>query len=318
MTSENTFSPFRFRIGTRKSQLALWQANWVKSRLEEMYPGIEVELVKIVTKGDRITDSPLAKIGGKGLFVKEIEEALIEGSVDLAVHSMKDVPAQIPAALEIAAIPEREDPYDALLSRNGDVLRHLAEGAKLGTSSLRRTAQIKIIRPDLNVEALRGNLDTRLRKLDEGLYDAIVVAVAGLNRLGWKGRIVEFLGPPDFLPALGQGALAIEIRANDDRVRKLIEPFEHAETRITITAERALQRTLGGGCQVPIAGHAVINPQGRVFLTGLVASVDGAKVVRGDIEGSVGEAYHMGVKLAWRLLEEGAREILGEIYGDGQ
>lgn len=316
MTSEEKFSPFRFRIGARKSQLALWQANWVKSRLEELYPGIEVELVKIVTKGDKITDSPLSKVGGKGLFVKEIEEALLDGGVDLAVHSMKDMPAHIPEALEIAAIPEREDPYDALLSKTGDVLRHLPRGAKVGTSSLRRTAQIKMLRPDLNIEMLRGNLDTRLRKLDEGLYDAIVVAVAGLNRLGWRGRIVEFLGPPDFLPALGQGALAIETRANDERVRKLIEPFEHRETRITITAERAFQRTLGGGCQVPIAGHAVINPEGRVFLTGLVASVDGKKVVRGDIEGSVGEAYHMGVKLAWRLLEEGAREILREIYGE--
>jgi len=316
MTIEKKFSPFRFRIGTRKSQLALWQANWVKSRLEEMYPGIEVELVKIVTKGDKMTDVPLAKAGGKGLFVKEIEEALLDGSVDLAVHSMKDVPALIPEALDIAAIPEREDPYDALLSQSGDVLHHLPEGAKIGTSSLRRTAQLRMLRPDLNIEILRGNLDTRLRKLDEGLYDAIVVAAAGLNRLGWKGRVVEFLGPPDFLPAPGQGALAIETRTNDERVRNLIEPLEHSETRITITAERALQKTLGGGCQVPIAGHAVINPQGRVFLAGLVASVDGRKAARGEMEGSIGEAYHIGVKLAWRLLEGGAREILREIYGE--
>lgn len=313
--TDNRFSPFLFKIGTRKSALALFQANWVKARLEELYPGIEIELVKIVTGGDKILDSPLSKIGGKGLFVKEIEEALLEGEIDMAVHSMKDMPAVIPEGLVISAVPEREDPYDALISRNKELLMHLPQGAKVGTASLRRSIQIKMQRPDLDIQVLRGNLDTRIRKLDEGLFDAIIVAVAGLNRLGLKDRIVEFLTPPDFIPAVGQGALGIETRERDERVRKLLEPLEHAPTRTVIKAERAFLRNLGGGCQAPIAAHAVLLDDDKVHLTGLVASLDGRKVVRGEIEGTPAEAYHIGAKLAWRLLDKGAREILKEIYG---
>lgn len=311
----NRFSPFLFKIGTRKSALALFQANWVKDRIEELYPGIEIELVKIVTGGDKILDSPLAKIGGKGLFVKEIEEALLSGEIDIAVHSMKDMPVIIPEGLVIAAVPQREDPYDALISRNGDLLIHLTEGAKVGTSSLRRSVQIKMQRPDLDVQVLRGNLDTRIRKLDEGQFDAIIVAVAGLNRLGFKHRIVEFLTPPHFIPAVGQGAIAIETRERDERVRNLLEPLEHAPTRIVIKAERAFLRNLGGGCQAPIAAHAIFLDDGKVHLQGMVSSLDGKEVIRGEMEGTPAEAYHIGAKLAWRLLDKGARNILKDIYG---
>lgn len=311
----NRFSPFLFKIGTRKSALALFQANWVKDRIEELYPGIEIELVKIVTGGDKILDSPLAKIGGKGLFVKEIEEALLSGEIDIAVHSMKDMPVIIPEGLVIAAVPQREDPYDALISRNGDLLIHLTEGAKVGTSSFRRSVQIKMQRPDLDVQVLRGNLDTRIRKLDEGQFDAIIVAVAGLNRLGFKHRIVEFLTPPHFIPAVGQGAIAIETRERDERVRNLLEPLEHAPTRIVIKAERAFLRNLGGGCQAPIAAHAIFLDDGKVHLQGMVSSLDGKEVIRGEMEGTPAEAYHIGAKLAWRLLDKGARNILKDIYG---
>jgi len=302
------------RIGTRGSKLALWQSNWVKSRIEELRAGIEVELVKITTKGDKILDAPLAQIGGKGLFVKEIEEALLDDRIDLAVHSMKDMPAEAPDGLIIGAVPKRENPFDALVS-GGDVLANLPEGARIGTSSLRRSAQLKHLRPDLIIEPLRGNVDTRLRKLDEGQYDAVVLAVAGLSRMGLADRVTEHLGPPDFLPAVGQGALAIEVRGDNNHARELIAPLEDSPTRITTAAERAFLAKLEGGCQVPIAAHATTT-DGKLHLVGLVAELDGVKIIRGEIKGKPEETENLGRELARRVLKAGAAKILNEIYGN--
>ncbi|TAL10691.1 MAG: hydroxymethylbilane synthase [Nitrospirae bacterium] len=301
-------------IGTRGSKLALWQAEWVHARLHELEPGLPVSLKRIKTTGDKILDTPLAAIGGKGLFVKEIEDALLRGEIDLAVHSMKDVPTHLPAGLAILSMPEREDPRDALISRDGATLARLKTGARIGTSSLRRQAQLLNVRPDLSIHILRGNLDTRLRKLEAGEYDGIILAAAGLRRLGWTDRITEYLAPDVCLPAIGQGALALEGRSDDTFVRDVAARLEHRPTRIAVTAERALLERLEGGCQVPIAAHATILGE-SLSMTALVAGVNGRRLVRDSIQGSVTEAHSLGIRLAERLLERGGDEILKEIYG---
>ena len=259
-------------------------------------------------------DVALAKIGGKGLFVKEIEDALLQGEIDLAVHSMKDVPTVLPEGLDILCVPAREDSRDALISRDGTTLERLPEGARIGTSSLRRQSQLLYHRPDLRIEMLRGNLDTRLRKLRNGDYDAIVLAAAGLRRMGWDGEVTEYLPLAVSLPAMGQGALALEGRRDDLFVRQLVSSLDHQQTRTTVMAERALLDRLQGGCQVPIAAHAVMK-QDRVMIEGLIASVDGRRIVRETIEGPVADAQRLGVQLADSLLANGGRAILSEIYG---
>ena len=301
-------------IGTRGSTLALWQAEWVHARLRQLEPGLLVSLKQIKTTGDKMLDTPLATIGGKGLFVKEIEDALLRGEIDLAVHSMKDVPTRLPDGLEILSIPERADPRDVLISRDGVMLDRLAAGARIGTSSLRRQAQLLNVRPDLSIHMLRGNLDTRLRKLEAGEYDGIILAAAGLCRLGWADRVTEYLSPDVCLPAIGQGALALEGRADDAFVRELAGRMEHRPTRLAVTAERALLERLEGGCQVPIAAYATIDHDG-LSMSALVAGVNGRRLIRDAIHGSVDEAHRLGVRLAERLLEHGGGEILREIYG---
>jgi hydroxymethylbilane synthase len=301
-------------IGTRGSQLAIWQAEWVQTQLKQLAPDLSVVLKRIQTSGDKIQDVPLAKVGGKGLFVKEIEEALLRKDIDLAVHSMKDLPAELPTGLTIICIPEREDPRDALLTRDGKNLDALPLGARVGTSSLRRQSQLLHVRPDLQIEMLRGNVDTRLRKLQENQFDAIVLAASGLRRLGWDAHITECLPLNVSLPAIGQGALGIEGREDDGFVRDLVAKLEHQPTRVTVTAERALLKRLDGGCQVPIAGHAVL--QGECLtLEGLVASLDGKRYVRCSLDGSTSEAEVIGTKVAEELLDRGAQPILQEIYG---
>jgi len=301
-------------IGTRGSQLALWQAEWVKSQILRIAPDLHVSLKRIQTSGDKIQDVSLAKIGGKGLFVKEIEEALLNGSIDLAVHSMKDMPSVLPGGLKIICVPEREDARDAFLGHKGMTLEQLPHGGKVGTSSLRRQSQLLHYRHDLQIEMLRGNLDTRLRKLQEGQFDAILLAGAGLKRLGWDGQITEYLSVDVCLPAIGQGALGLEGREDDEFVCELVTQFEHAPTRVAVDAERAFLARLEGGCQVPIAGHATFN-EDRVHLEGLVASLDGKRYVRRSQIGTGKEAATLGVRLAEQLLDEGAAPILQEIYG---
>ena len=301
-------------LGTRGSTLAMRQSEWVRARLQDLDPDVTVSLHRIHTSGDKILDVPLAKVGGKGLFVKEIEDALLRGEIDLAVHSMKDVPAVLPAALDVLCVPAREDPRDALISRDGGGFADLKPGARIGTSSLRRQAQLLARRPDITIVMLRGNLDTRLRKLRDGQFDAIVLAAAGLNRLGWAEQITEYLPPDVSLPAIGQGALAIEGRRDDAQVRALVSRLTHMPTWTTVRAERALLHRLEGGCQVPIAAHAVLDGD-QLRLDGLVASVDGARVVRDQVLGPAANAEALGVHLAERLLEQGADAILKEIYG---
>ena len=302
------------KIGTRGSPLAVWQAEWVRSRLLVLHPQYEAELVKIKTTGDKITDVPLARVGGKGLFVKEIETALLEGRIDLAVHSMKDMPAEIPPGLCIGAMPERENPLDVLISRNGYSFEDLPKGARLGSSSLRRGAQALHARPDVTVHPLRGNLGTRIRKLETEGLDAIIVAAAGVKRLGLEARITEYLPEAIMLPAIGQGALAIEMREDDDSTRGLIAPLDHRETRLAVKCERAFLARLEGGCQVPIAAHAKIVGD-ELELTGLVAEVDGSVVLRETVTGPVDQPEKLGVELANRLLKKGGREILENILG---
>lgn len=300
----------KLTIGSRGSQLALWQSRWVAERLGEL--GIETTLEIIKTTGDKITDVPLAKVGTKGLFTKELEEALIERRIDLAVHSLKDMPTDLPEGLTLAAVPEREDARDAIV---GARLVDLRAGARVGTSSLRRAAQLRAVRPDLQVESIRGNLDTRLRKLDEGQYEAIVLAAAGLRRLGWADRIAELLSPEVMCPAVGQGALAIETRNGADAAAALCSRLTHTPTQQCVEAERAVLRSLGGGCQVPIGAHATIDETGRVMsLTGVVASPDGVRVISHHAQGSPGEAAKLGRELADRLLANGARQILAAVY----
>ncbi len=302
------------RIGTRGSPLAVWQAEWIRSRLVALHPQYEAELTKIKTTGDKITDVPLAQVGGKGLFVKEIETALLEGRIDIAVHSMKDMPAEIPPGLCISAMPERENPLDVLISRNGQPFEDLPKGARLGSSSLRRAAQVRHVRPDITVHPLRGNLDTRIRKLETAGLDAIVVAAAGVKRLGLKAHITEYLPEAIMLPAIGQGALAIETREDDDSIRRLIAPLDHRETRLAVKSERAFLARLEGGCQVPIAARAKIVGD-ELELTGLVAEVDGSVLLRETITGPVEQHEKLGVELADRLLKKGGREILENILG---
>jgi hydroxymethylbilane synthase len=297
-------------IASRGSQLALWQARWVSAQLTALGHECRIEIVK--TTGDKITDVPLAKVGTKGLFTKEIEEALLDGRADLAVHSLKDLPTELPEGLVLAAVPEREDPRDAVV---GKCLADLPRGAKVGTSSLRRAAQLRKLRPDLAIESVRGNLDTRLRKLDEGQYDAILLAAAGLKRLGWGDRIAEILPAEIMCSAVGQGALAIETRASGagfDAIRAM----DHADTHAAVLAERGVLGALGGGCQVPIGAHATVEG-GRLRLLGLVASPDGGEVVRGESEGPASEAESLGRALGNELLERGARRILDAVYSAG-
>lgn len=302
------------RVGTRGSQLALWQANWVKSSIEERYAGTTVELVKIKTTGDKILDVPLAQVGGKGLFVKEIEEALLDGRVDLAVHSMKDVPTEFPDGLHLAYITEREDPRDIVISRNDTPLFDLPKGAKIGTASLRRQAQILKRRSDFEIVQLRGNLDTRIRKLTETDMDAIILAGAGIKRLGWAEKITEYLEPEVMLPAIGQGALGIETRIDDEEINELTAFFNHHVTSVAVRAERALLKRLEGGCQVPIAAYGTVDG-GQLTLAGLVASTDGSQIIEESLDGGEGEAEKIGIALAERLLGRGAGEILAEVYG---
>lgn len=301
-------------LGTRGSRLALQQSQWVQARLEELVPDLTVSLHRIQTSGDKILDVPLAKVGGKGLFVKEIEDALLRGEIDLAVHSMKDVPTLLPDPLEILCVPMREDPRDVLISREGLRFAELKPGARVGTSSLRRQAQLLFRRPDLVIEMLRGNLDTRIRKLREGRYDGIILAAAGLSRLGWTEHITEYLDPEISLPAIGQGALAIEGRRDDDQVREVVSKLHHGPTSVTVQAERALLHRLEGGCQVPIAAHASLTGD-HLQLEGLIASVDGTSVIRDRVQGPATQAEALGVELAERLLGRGGAAILKDIYG---
>ena len=303
------------RIATRKSPLAIWQADYVRNRLITAHPGLEVELVRMSTQGDRVLDSPLAKVGGKGLFVKELEEGLLSGQADLAVHSMKDVPVELPEGLHLPVICEREDPRDAFISGDYFSLDDLPQGAKVGTSSLRRQCQIKSRRPDLQILSLRGNVNTRLAKLDNGDFDAIILAAAGLLRLGFAERITTYLDTTISLPAIGQGAVGIECRRDDPQVNQLIAALNHMPTQIRVSAERAMNHRLEGGCQVPIAGHAVLE-KGKLILRGLVGFPNGTEVIRGDISGDPGEAIDLGVALADDLLSRGAADILKAVYAD--
>ena len=311
------------RIATRQSPLALWQAEWVKAELLKLHPNLTVELVKMVSRGDKILDAPLAKIGGKGLFVKELEEALLDGRADIAVHSMKDVPMEFPEGLGLSVICEREDPRDAFVSNTVAHFTELPEGAILGTSSLRRQAQLLRQRPDLKVVFLRGNVGTRLAKLDAGEYDAIVLAAAGLKRLKLEGRITHEIPEVVCLPSGGQGAVGIETRINDTRIQELIAPLQHNETALRVTAERALNKRLNGGCQVPIACFAVLNA-GKLALEGRVAAVDGSILFQSqgaldlnpDFDKALMQADSLGLALAEDLLMQGADDILQALYAD--
>jgi hydroxymethylbilane synthase len=297
------------KIATRQSPLALWQAEHIKARLLALYPDLAVELVTFVTQGDRILDTPLAKIGGKGLFVKELENALLDGRADLAVHSIKDVPMSLPDGLCLPVICEREDPTDAFVSNQYATLADLPQGARLGTSSLRRRSQLQFLRPDLNIIDLRGNVGTRLGKLDAGEYDAIILASAGLMRLNLHSRINERLDTTLSLPAVGQGALGLECRAGDAPVLNLIAPLAHTDTDACVRAERAFNQRLMGGCQVPIAGYATLTT-GQLRLQGRVGSVDGRELLCDELTGSIHEGERMGVLLAERLLAAGADRLL--------
>ena len=304
------------RIGTRKSQLALWQAEYVRTHLLRRFPHIQVELVKMTTQGDIILDTPLAKVGGKGLFVKELEQALLEGRVDLAVHSIKDVPVTLPAGLHMPVICEREDPRDAFVSNAYASLAQLPIGARVGTSSLRRQCQLRAAYPKLHIIDLRGNVNTRLTKLDAQEYDAIILAAAGLIRLGLGARIRVILEPEDSLPAVGQGAIGIECRRDDADINRLIAPLNHAPSAMRVRAERAMNMRLEGGCQVPIGGFAVL--EGDVLhLHGLVGDPDGSRIIRADIRGPASAGERLGITLADDLLAQGARQILDVVYGRG-
>lgn len=303
------------RIATRKSPLALWQAHFVKDALQAAHPGLEVELVTMVTKGDVILDTPLAKVGGKGLFVKELEVAMLEGRADLAVHSMKDVPVDFPEGLGLVTICEREDPRDAFVSNHYSDIDALPEGAVVGTCSLRRQCQLKEYRPDLIIKELRGNVGTRLGKLDAGEYDAIILAAAGLKRLKLEERIQSIIEPEQSLPAVGQGAVGIECRLDDDRLLKLLEPLNHQNTVDRVLCERAMNLTLEGGCQVPIGSYALLDGD-EVWLRALVGEPDGSLIVRGEIRGAREDGKALGVKLANELLNKGARDILTKLYAE--
>ena len=301
------------KIATRKSPLALWQAEHIKARLQALHPTINVELVTFVTQGDKILDTPLAKIGGKGLFVKELENALLDGRADLAVHSMKDVPMDLPEGLCLPVICEREDPADAFVSNHYQSIDELPQGARLGTSSLRRKSQMQAYRPDLTIIDLRGNVGTRLGKLDAGEYDAIILAASGLKRLGLASRIRQTIDTQLSLPAVGQGALGLECRTNDEAILKLIAPLADAATDVCIRAERAFNKTLHGGCQVPIAGFAVLDGA-DLFLQGRVGKPDGSVLLKADLRGAPENAEALGQQLAQALLDQGAGALLAALY----
>ncbi|MHB0817792.1 hydroxymethylbilane synthase [Stutzerimonas stutzeri] len=303
------------RIATRKSALALWQAEYVKARLEAEHPHVTVSLVPMVSRGDKLLDAPLAKIGGKGLFVKELETALLENEADIAVHSMKDVPMEFPEGLGLYCICEREDPRDAFVSNSFEDFAALPAGAVVGTSSLRRQAQLLARRPDLKIQFLRGNVNTRLAKLDAGEYDAIILAAAGLIRLGFGERIRSSISVEDSLPAGGQGAVGIECRTGDSELQQLLECLNHPETALRVTAERALNRHLNGGCQVPIACYAVLEDD-QLWLRGLVGQPDGEVLLRAEGRAPAAEAEALGVRIAEELLAQGAGKILQDIYGE--
>ncbi|EKF9153652.1 hydroxymethylbilane synthase [Vibrio cholerae] len=303
------------RIATRQSPLALWQANYVKDALMAAHPGLQVELVTMVTRGDVILDTPLAKVGGKGLFVKELEIAMLEGRADLAVHSMKDVPVDFPDGLGLVTICEREDPRDAFVSNTYAKIEDLPSGAIVGTCSLRRQCQLKAARPDLVIKELRGNVGTRLSKLDAGEYDAIILAAAGLKRLELESRIRSFIEPEQSLPAVGQGAVGIECRVDDQRVCALLAPLNHADTADRVRCERAMNLTLQGGCQVPIGSYALLEGD-HIWLRALVGEPDGSQIVRGEIRGPRTQAEQLGITLAEQLLSQGAKEILERLYCD--
>ena len=299
-------------IGSRGSKLALWQANWVKSQLENLHSNADISIRVITTSGDKIKDVPLSKIGGKGLFVKEIEEALLAKEIDLAVHSMKDVPIEIPPELEISIITKRENPLDALISKNGKKLADLPQGATIGTSSLRRSSQLLNHRNDFKIHPLRGNVDTRLKKVEEGKYDAILLASAGLNRLGWSNRITEEISHEIIIPAMGQGALGIETRLGDTKTYNFISSLNHEQTNYEVSAERALVGKLDGGCQVPIGAYAKIEGN-LITLKGLVASLDGKIIHKSEIVGPIEDAINIGQDLGEELLKMGANEILEKL-----
>ena len=299
-------------IATRESQLALWQAEHVKARLMALHPGLEVELLGMTTQGDQILDSPLSRIGGKGLFVKELEVAMAEGRADLAVHSIKDVPMDLPEGFELAAISKREDPRDAFVSKKYPSLEALPPGGRVGTSSLRRQAQLRARLPHLNIDTLRGNVNTRLRKLDEGQYDAILLAAAGLKRLGFENRITAVLEPEESLPAVGQGALGIEIRSGNQELAALLAPLNDPETAACVLAERAMSRRLQGGCQAPIGGYAVVR-DGRLFLRAFVADLEGIRFFRAVAEGPMDAPEHVGLAAAEDLVQQGADRLLAEL-----
>ena len=301
------------RIATRSSPLALWQAEEVSRQLKALYPDLDVQLVTMTTKGDKILDAPLAKVGGKGLFVKELEAGMLAGKADIAVHSMKDVPVEFPQGLELALIMKREDPRDAFVSNRFASLAELPQGAVVGTSSLRRQTQIGEKYPHLTINWLRGNVNTRLKKLDDGEYDAIILAAAGLKRLGFESRIRDCLEPEESLPAIGQGAIGIEARSDDAAVKQLISPLADTPTTQRVTAERAMNETLNGGCQVPLAGYAVLEGD-QLYLRGLVGEPDGSRVLRAEIRGPAEEAQSLGVRLARDLLNQGAGDILARLH----
>jgi hydroxymethylbilane synthase len=300
------------KIATRKSPLALWQTQFISDKLKENNPGLTTELIELTTKGDKILDTPLAKVGGKGLFVKELENNLLSNESDIAVHSMKDVPMELPSGLIITCIIKREDPRDAFISNQYQSIHDLPNNAVVGTSSLRRQCQLLALRPDLNIKWLRGNINTRLKKLDNNEYDAIILAAAGIKRMGWENRISSILDTSECLPAVGQGAIGIETLSTNQTVNKLLSPHNHAETAYRLMAERALNKQLNGGCQVPIAGHATIN-NNNLELNALVGQVDGKKIIKASITGSVSEAEALGRELGNELISKGAKQILDSI-----
>jgi len=304
----------KIRIGTRKSKLALWQANHIADRIRKEL-GYEVELVKIVTKGDKILDVPLAKVGGKGLFVKEIEEAMLRNEIDIAVHSLKDVPTYFPEGLDLVAITEREDPRDAFLSVEYDSIYEMKEGDILGTSSLRRKSQVAQLKPELDIQDLRGNVDTRIRKMEEGQYKGIILAYAGLKRLGLENKVKQVFSPEEMIPAVAQGFLGIEGRKNDDKIKEVIKILNHKESELRAKAERAFLKTLEGGCQVPIAAYAEIKDN-TLTIVGYISDLEGKRVFKDKISGNKENAEEIGTELAQKLLDEGGKQVLDEIYNN--
>ena len=300
------------RIATRNSPLALWQAEHVKQRLLDLHADIDVELVSMTTEGDRFLDAPLVAVGGKSLFIKELEQAMLDDRADIAVHSMKDVTIDLPSGLQLPVIMQREDTHDALVANHSDSLAAIPDGGIVGTSSLRRQSQLRALRPDIRIRDLRGNVGTRLDKLDNGDYDAIILAAAGIKRLGMPERIVQLIDYDELLPAIGQGAVGIECRANDPDIKALIAPLNHRHTQLCVETERALSRRLFSGCQLPIAGQAIIADD-TIILTALVARVDGSKVVKAEQHGASDEGDRIGIELAERLLAQGADEILKDV-----